>query len=155
MTLSVIASFVILGLALLLVEIFIVPGFIVGIIGFLMVFFGIYYTYVDHGRFYGNGLLVLITIVMTLIIVYAFRNGAWDMFSNKEVISAKANDIDKVDIEVGDTGQAMSAIRPSGSAKIKDKRVEVHSEGDFIESGQPVEVVKIHQHKIYIKHLKS
>ena len=51
MTLSVIASFVILGLLLLLIEIFIVPGFVVGIVGTIMVGVGVYFTYtiMDHG----------------------------------------------------------------------------------------------------------
>ena len=87
MTLSIIASFVILGLLLLFIEIFIVPGFIVGIVGVVMIGVGVYFTYTDYGTFHGNVLLALITILMTVIVVYAFRNGAWDMFSNKEIIT--------------------------------------------------------------------
>ncbi|MDC0579451.1 hypothetical protein OAP11_01675 [Bacteroidia bacterium] len=151
MTLSVIASFVILGLLLLLIEIFIVPGFVVGIVGTIMVGVGVYFTYTIHGSWFGNLLLALITIVMTLIIVYAFRNGAWDMFSNKEIISGKANDIDKLDIKVGYTGHTLSSIRPSGIASIRNQRIEVHSEGTFIESGTDIQVHSITKNKIYIK----
>ena len=107
MTLSIVASFVILGLLLLLIEIFIVPGFIVGIVGFVMVAIGVYFTYNDHGKFYGNILLALITLVMTIVVVYAFRNGAWDMFSNKETISGKANDIQELEVKIGDTVTVM------------------------------------------------
>lgn len=155
MTLSIVASFVVLGLLLLLIEIFIVPGFIVGIVGFVMVGVGVYFTYVDHGTFYGNILLVLITIVMTTIVVYAFRNGAWDMFSNKEIITGKANDIKSLEIEVGDTGKTISAIRPSGIAHVKSQRIEVHSEGSFIPSGTEIVVEKIVNNKIYIKILNQ
>ena len=155
MTLSIVASFVVLGLLLLLIEIFIVPGFIVGIVGFIMVGVGVYFTYVDHGTFYGNILLVLITIVMTTIVVYAFRNGAWDMFSNKEIITGKANDIKSLEIEVGDTGKTISAIRPSGIAHVKSQRMEVHSEGSFIPSGTEIVVEKIVNNKIYIKILNQ
>lgn len=152
MTLSIVASFVVLGLLLILIEIFIVPGFIVGIVGFVMVGVGVYYTYTDHGKLHGNILLALIIAVMTLIIVYAFRNGAWDMFSNKETITGKANDIDKLEVHVGDKGKTISAIRPSGTAYIKSQRIEVHSEGNFIPSGVEIEVEKIDNNKIYIKH---
>lgn len=155
MTLSIVASFVVLGLLLLLIEIFIVPGFIVGIVGFIMVGVGVYFTYVDHGTFYGNILLVLITILMTTIVVYAFRNGAWDMFSNKEIITGKANDIKSLEIEVGDTGKTISAIRPSGIAHVKSQRMEVHSEGSFIPSGTEIVVEKIVNNKIYIKILNQ
>lgn len=155
MTLSIVASFVVLGLLLLLIEIFIVPGFIVGIVGFIMVGVGVYFTYVDHGTLYGNILLVLITLVMTTIVVYAFRNGAWDMFSNKEIITGKANDIKSLEIEVGDTGKTISAIRPSGIAHVKSQRTEVHSEGSFIPSGTEIVVEKIVNNKIYIKILNQ
>ena len=155
MTLSIVASFVVLGLLLLLIEIFIVPEFIVGIVGFVMVGVGVYFTYVDHGTFYGNILLVLITIVMTTIVVYAFRNGAWDMFSNKEIITGKANDIKSLEIEVGDTGKTISAIRPSSIAHVKSQRTEVHSEGSFIPSGTEIVVEKIVNNKIYIKILNK
>jgi membrane-bound ClpP family serine protease len=151
MTLSIVASFVILGLLLLLIEIFIVPGFIVGIVGFVMVVVGVYYTYNDHGKFYANILLALIAVVMTIVVVYAFRNGAWDMFSNKETISGKANDIQELEIKIGDTGKTISALRPSGIADINNQRVEVHSEGSFIPSGAEVQVNKIIKNKIYIK----
>ncbi|MDG1724433.1 MAG: NfeD family protein [Bacteroidia bacterium] len=151
MTLSIVASFVILGLLLILIEIFIVPGFIVGIVGFVMVVVGVYYTYNDHGKFYANILLALIAVVMTIVVVYAFRNGAWDMFSNKETISGKANDIQELEIKIGDTGKTISALRPSGIADINNQRVEVHSEGSFIPSGAEVEVNKIIKNKIYIK----
>jgi membrane-bound ClpP family serine protease len=151
MTLSIVASFVILGLLLILIEIFIVPGFIVGIVGFVMVVVGVYFTYNDHGKFYANILLALIAVVMTIVVVYAFRNGAWDMFSNKETISGKANDIQELKIKIGDTGKTISALRPSGIADINNQRVEVHSEGSFIPSGAEVEVNKIIKNKIYIK----
>jgi membrane-bound ClpP family serine protease len=155
MTLSIVASFVILGLLLLLIEIFIVPGFIVGIVGFVMVAIGVYFTYNDHGKFYGNILLALITLVMTIVVVYAFRNGAWDIFSNKEIISGKANDIQELEVKIGDTGKTISALRPSGVADINNQRVEVHSEGSFIPSGAEVEVNKIIKNKIYIKIQKN
>jgi membrane-bound ClpP family serine protease len=151
MTLSIVASFVILGLLLILIEIFIVPGFIVGIVGFVMVVVGVYFTYNDHGKFYANILLALIAVVMTIVVVYAFRNGAWDMFSNKETISGKANDIQELEIKIGDTGKTISALRPSGIADINNQRVEVHSEGSFIPSGAEVQVNKIIKNKIYIK----
>ena len=66
MTLSIVASFVILGILLLLIEIFIVPGFIVGIVGVVMVGVGVYFTYIDYGMLHGNILLALIIAVMTM-----------------------------------------------------------------------------------------
>ena len=72
-------------------------------------------------------------------------------FRTKNIISGKANDIDKLDIKVGDTGHTLSSIRPSGIASIRNQRIEVHSEGTFIESGTDIQVHSITKNKIYIK----
>lgn len=43
-------------------------------------------------------------------------------------------------VSVGDTGEAVSTLRPSGIAKVNGKRVGVVADGEWIEAGQPVKV---------------
>lgn len=43
-------------------------------------------------------------------------------------------------VSVGDTGEAVSTLRPSGIAKVNGKRVSVVADGEWIEAGQPVKV---------------
>ena len=44
-------------------------------------------------------------------------------------------------VEVGDRGQAISPLRPSGKIQIEDFTVDVVTEGDFVESDRQVEVI--------------
>jgi len=44
---------------------------------------------------------------------------------------------------VGAKGVALTPLRPSGTARINEKRVDVTTEGDFIESGEPIHVTQI------------
>ena len=44
-------------------------------------------------------------------------------------------------VEVGDTGSAMSALRPSGKVQFGDDAVDVVTEGDYIDPGTEVRVV--------------
>lgn len=44
-------------------------------------------------------------------------------------------------IEVGDVGEAISSLRPSGKIQVGDFIVDVVTEGDFVESGSEVKVI--------------
>lgn len=44
-------------------------------------------------------------------------------------------------IEVGDVGETISPLRPSGKIQVDDFTVDVVTEGDFVESGSPVKVI--------------
>jgi len=44
-------------------------------------------------------------------------------------------------------------MRPLGTGLINGKKVEVSSEGEAIETGSSIEVIRINQNKIFIKKL--
>lgn len=50
-------------------------------------------------------------------------------------------------------GQALSTLRPSGIALLDGERVDVVSEGDFIDAGQDVEVVRVDGNRIVVKRI--
>ena len=52
---------------------------------------------------------------------------------------------------VGQGGSAVSALRPSGIARIGDARVDVTCESEFIEAGSPVVVIGIQGNKVLVK----
>jgi membrane-bound serine protease (ClpP class) len=51
----------------------------------------------------------------------------------------------------GMTGIAESFLRPAGIARFGDRRVDVSSEGDFIESGTPVVIVRVRGNHVTVK----
>ncbi len=80
----------------------------------------------------GNITLIGVLVFLGTVIVLAFKNGIWNRFAIAGVIDGKANNIDKLTINVGDIGETISAIRPAGSAIIGGRKVEVHTEGKSI-----------------------
>jgi membrane-bound serine protease (ClpP class) len=50
-------------------------------------------------------------------------------------------------------GQALSTLRPAGIALLDGERVDVVSEGDFIDAGQDVEVVRVDGNRIVVKRI--
>ena len=52
---------------------------------------------------------------------------------------------------MGKTGVALTALRPSGMATIGDERIDVVSQGDFVNPGSPIRVVKVNGSRVEVK----
>jgi membrane-bound ClpP family serine protease len=155
MTLALILATIVLGIVLILIEIFLTPGFIVGTVGTLLIVVGIAFVYRDFGTVYGNISLVSSLVILGFAVTMAFRGGAWSRFTITDEISGKANNSHEWNINIGDRGVALSALRPSGTAMINDTKVEVHTEGGFLLTNDQVEVIKRVQNKIIVKKIES
>ena len=51
----------------------------------------------------------------------------------------------------GSSGVAESFLRPAGIARFGDRRIDVTSEGDFIEKGDPVEIVRTSGNRVVVR----
>jgi membrane-bound serine protease (ClpP class) len=58
-------------------------------------------------------------------------------------------------VVVGDVGQAVSTLRPVGTAIFGTRRVEVISEGEFLKKGETVEVVRVEAQKVVVRSCQS
>jgi membrane-bound ClpP family serine protease len=155
MSLTLIIGLILIGIVLILVEIFITPGFIIGVLGAICLGVGVVNTYKEFGSTSGNIALVSSVVFLAITITLAFRNGAWDRFAIEEVIDGKANNIHELQIEIGDTGKTLSALRPAGTALINNQKLEVNTEGDFILANVEIEVIKKIKNRIYIKKISK
>lgn len=150
MTLALVIGLFVVGFILLGVELLVTPGFIVGVIGLLFHAIGIYVVYQEYGSTAGHIALASIVILLVLFVVFSLRSGFWDRIASKDQITGKAN-TNSEQIEVGDEGKALSALRPSGTALFSVGRKEVQSDGSFIDSQQTVVVSKIINNRIFVK----
>lgn len=154
MSLSLIVGLLLIGFILILVEIFLIPGFVVGVVGIAFIAVGLGFVYNDYGTFYGNITLVSSIVVLSGSILAAFRSGAWDKVAIKDEIKGKANSNHLLKIEVGDRGEAISALRPAGTALIGGQKIEVHSEGEFLLRKDKIEVIKKIGNRIIVKKIE-
>jgi membrane-bound serine protease (ClpP class) len=153
-----------LGLILLLVEIFILPGFgAAGIPGIICILGGIAWIIVKTGN-WQLGLIVLgATIVITIpMAVFAFwyvpktklgRMMILDTTERRaEGFQASSGELERL---IGKSGKALTPLRPAGAAIIQGIRVDVVTQGDFIQQNSDVEVVRVEGNRVVVRNLSS
>lgn len=144
------------GLVLLLVETFLIPGFAVtGILGIAAMAFGCYLAFVDISTGCGIAVTLLCIIVTAVLIAIALRPSTWKRFSLHTNIDSKADDNPKQKgIEVGGTATAVTRLAPMGTALFDcGAKAEVSSQEGFLDQGTRVVVTAIDDNKIFVKKL--
>lgn len=145
-----------LGIALIMAEVFVVPGFnIVGITGFLIALFGIGLSFEQYGTTWG---LVAVsgTVVFTSGILWlAWKSGVWNHLVNQTVLPSleerTAESHARRTLHLGKIGTTVTPLRPEGVVEIDGERVEVRTEGEYIAAGSSVKIVAMDSHKFIVR----
>lgn len=134
-----------LGISLLLAEIFFLPGITVaGFAGGLSLLGGIVYAFVYIGNTAG-----IITTGSSVVIgvgafVYLIKSNAMSKIALNTDIDSKVDQSDLMKVKDGDKGETLSRLNPIGKVGIDGVIVEAKSfDGEFIDEGQTIEIVKI------------
>lgn len=153
MDIVIIIAVVFLGLALIFVEFFVLPGTtLVGILGGIVVTGGVVYAYIIDETNTTGHITLAASLVVTLILLYlGFRAYQSKRYSLKESIDSKVTLLEEGRINIGDKGVTVSVLRPNGKAKINNEKFEVYSTQGYIDSGVDVEVSKVDRNKIYVR----
>ena len=146
----------VLGLGLMVYEMF-TPGFAVpGLTGLVLLVASVVLT----ARSLSEALLmtVLIIIVLSLIFAIVLRSAtsgrlARSPLIHKEKASREEGYLSTQDMNyfVGHRGIAGTVLRPAGTADFEGVKLDVVTEGDFIEKGQAVEVIRVEGRRIVVK----
>ena len=121
-----IATFIVLGLLFLILEILVIPGVgIAGVIGFILIAVGVWQSYAAYGAMAGH-LVLAGTFVLTVVtLVLSLRGRTWKKLMLSTNIDGKVNTIDLSKIKAGDTGKTVSRLAPMGKAIINGEFFEV------------------------------
>ena len=144
----------ILGFVLILLEIFVIPGFnIFGVVGFLTVCTGVFVAYqVGPLHAVGVGALGLAgTVVLVWLLV---RNRAWQrLVLESETTRDQGYDSSRPGMEelVGARGAVLTPLRPAGRVQIGQEIVDVVTEGDFVKTGEEVEVLEVAGNRVVVQ----
>ena len=156
MELLVPVALILVGLALVLVEVTLVPGLnVVGVVGVLGAAAGVVLAFVEFGVTGGMGTLAA-TVLAAGGLAYVLReSGAWDRFVLSDSLRRDA-DADAVEAEsrtrlLGRAGTAVTPLRPAGVAEIDGARVEVETEGAFVASGSRVRVAALDRRRVIVR----
>lgn len=147
----IVISLILIGILLLLVELIFVPGTtFVGITGSLLVLAGIWVAYSTLGTSSGHVVLALSVLVSAVAVFYGFRSASWRKITLKETNDSHVN-AKPVLLEEGQTGLAVSALRPSGTGSFGERHYEVHTRGEYLPAGTSIRIVKIINNKVTVE----
>ena len=150
----IIISLLLIGLALIIVEVVFVPGTtVVGIIGVIFVGAGVIISYRYYGPETGLYILIGMAVVTAVALFFSFRSQAWTRFANKSAINSKVNEGSKDTLKVGDEGTAVSVLRPMGKVNFAGGQFEVKTLGDYVDVGTRVTIVHLSASEIIVKPL--
>jgi membrane-bound serine protease (ClpP class) len=152
-----IVAFIAGGFALVIAEIFL-PGMIAGLVGLALLLTAAVVASMQYGpiglAWTLSSELVFGLLIFLLWMRYFPTSRFGLIFSLPETESQKS--FSSLGPEwLGAEGTALTALRPSGTAKIRDRRIDVITEGMLVDAGQPVAIVKIEGSTIFVRPLKS
>ncbi|MDX1546814.1 MAG: NfeD family protein [Rhodothermales bacterium] len=148
--------FILTGFALIVAEVYLVPGFnVVGVLGFLLILFAIGFVFVDAGLTGGALTLLATAAAGGGLFYYLWQSGAWNRFilatSLRHDDEAVAREHEHRARYLGKVGTAVTPLRPTGVVEIDGERIEVVTEGEFIAAGSRVRVVAMDRRRYFAR----
>jgi len=179
-----VALFVV-GILLLLVEIFLLPGFgIAGMLGITCVLVGLFGMLIKNppnkapwpdspanwdvfmdglmGLSFGFLGFVALAWILTkylpklqflsgLILVPAVAKQGTEM----EISMTAPAEIETIAVNVGEIGEVVSTLRPTGKARFGNAIVDVVAEAEFLDKGARIKIIQIHGNRVVVKAVKE
>ncbi len=145
----------VVGMILLIIEI-IVPGFgIFGIAGLIAIFIGVVLAApsVQQGIFslVASALAVIIAIPILIKIFGKSHLVQRLVLKHSEKTELGYVHAPNKDALMGKSGVTLTVLRPAGSVSIEGQRVDAISEGEFLQSGTPVVVIRVEGTKVIVR----
>lgn len=155
MEIAVVFILLLVGIILLLVEMFLIPGLsIAGIGGVIFLGGAIYYAYAFIGAEAGHLTLVGAAIMMIIAVWIFLRSKALERMSLKTEIDSKNDPLKDIDVKVGDVGLTSSRLAPMGKIKIDGHIVEAKATDDFIDENTEVIVTQVYNTNVLVERKK-
>ena len=157
-----------IGVILLAIEIFVTPGFgLIGVLGLAALVGGLGLSLVGAGATWAvvvtavgqvaASLLLAIAVSLALLRVLPRLPFGRRLVLETELTAnegfASAPETDRA--WLGKRGTAASMLRPAGIADIEGERVDVVSEGEFIDAGERLAVVRVDGNRIVVRRLRG
>lgn len=162
----------VVGLILLALEIFAIPGFgVAGVSGIVLVVFGLTLSMVDNLNFEFTGLNLIPVIKALFIVITAFFLAiVLSIYLSKKLLTSSVSPLNSLVLNdtqqkddgylsvdnklknwVGKEGYAETVLRPSGKVRIGDDIFDAKSESGFINKGETIRVIHFEHGQLYVK----
>ena len=155
----------IVGVVFLLLEIFVIPGFgIFGILGIIFIMAGLFLGLISDFPLVDSnmmsvaiiqlaGAFVLSGLAIFILLKFLPRTEMFNKLILKKNIDEQSGyvAVEKVKNLIGKTGKALTDLRPSGTAIIDEKRIDVVTSGEYIKRGTNVIVILEEGSKVVVE----
>ena len=149
---TIVALLLLIGVVLILVEIFFLPGITFAAIGgAIFTAAGLWFAYVRLGTTAGNIALVSGIIVFGASFWYLVKSKALNMIALDTNVESTVADKEVLKIQPGDQGVTLSRLNPIGKARVNDIVVEAKTLGDFVDEGVAITVLKVFPTQVVVK----
>lgn len=165
----------IIGFLLLGVEVFVLPGFgIAGVTALIVLAAGLVLSFQNFvlpdpalpwegklmlrnfgwvsGSFLGA---LLVSLFMVRFVLPRLSMVVKGPYLSATLENSHADSKEVLKVQQGDTGVALSQLRPSGKIRIKDRKIDAITQGDFIDPDSEVRVVKIAGNQVVVEKIKQ
>ena len=158
--------FVLTGLALILLEVLVIPGFgIAGLGGIGLMIYGLYLLLLPDipvgeevlGQAMDGFLIGLVGAVIGLVLLVKLmiKTKFWEQLTAPDTQKKEdgySNTFGWESLQ-GETGISDTDLHPSGWVRVKDQRIFVVSEGEFIEEGKEIKILSVDGNRVLVREL--
>ena len=147
-----------IGIGLMVLEAF-MPGFgLPGISGIILEVVAVALTWMNHGPMAALGMTLIILSILAIAISMSLRSAANGKLSRSKLVlndtesnEAGYRSTEDLDVFLGKEGVTTTVLRPTGMAEFDGVRLNVVSEGEFIQSGTRVQIVRVEGSRILVR----
>ncbi len=152
----------VVGTGLVILEVFL-PGFgVPGISGLVLLAIGVGVTIMTHGMMAALGVLIIIIAIVAIAISLSLRSAAKGALSNSPLIlnntaldEGGENGYEDMQVLLGKEGKARTVLRPSGIGEFEGVRLNVVTEGEFLEADSDIQIVSVEGRRIVVRKAKA
>lgn len=147
----------VLGIILIIVEFFVAGG-IIGLLGIGAVIASLFLSGASLGHMSLSIAIALIVAIAASIILFKWIGMNRGLFRHIILRDSATTELGYVSSEnrlefIGLDGTTVTPLRPSGTAEINGERVDVVSEGGFIETNRKIKVVKVEGVRVVVREI--
>ena len=147
-----------IGIGLMVLEAF-MPGFgLPGISGIILEVVAVALTWMNHGPMAALGMTLIVLSILAIAISMSLRSAANCKLSRSKLVlndtesnEAGYRSTEDLDVFLGKEGVTTTVLRPTGMAEFDGVRLNVVSEGEFIQSGTRVQIVRVEGSRILVR----
>lgn len=147
-------TLILIGLALIVAEVYLIPGMnIAGIVGAMLVLLGLGYAFTASGLLAGLAVLFGTVVAGSVLFLVLWQSGIWQQFILATSLKSEAAErsVEHRARYLGKEGFAVTPLRPVGIVEIDGERIEAVGDGQYIAAGSRVRVVAIDRRRYFVR----